>query len=104
MVRVKSALGTGRMYPKPSCSCPNWLYHWEVNKSVKLAAWCRCCGKNVPHNRLNGGHVQKVPVNSASIYYIVPLCDECNAKDGIEFEVREADMILANGRYCRLKK
>lgn len=104
MVRVKNVPGTGRMYPTPSCSCPSWLSHWENNKRVKLATWCRCCRQEVPHNRLNGGHVQRIPVDSTSIYYIVPLCDACNARDELVFDVNESDMILANGRYCRLKK
>ena len=102
---VRNLNGSGKQFPKPTCSCSTWLEHWENNRKWKdgkkrSAAVCRACGCKFEHSELNGGHVKKVE-SVEEMRYIVPLCDSCNGKDNLEFEVENsADLVAANTNEC----
>lgn len=107
IMKVINANGTGKKYPEPSCKCNTWLEHWENNKIWQdggkcIAGWCRACGEKYKHEKLNGGHVNKY-LSEDKKYYIVPICDSCNAIDGLVFDVNESDLVEASSVKCNYK-
>jgi hypothetical protein len=67
----------------PTCSCENWLQHWENNSGEKKNT---CSALNCSKNAEVGGHVQKRNVGDDR-WYIIPICKSCNGKYGQEYEV-----------------
>lgn len=104
-MKVKNLNGSGKQFPYPKCACATWLEHWENNRKWEdgkkyMAAECRACGGKFEHDELNGGHVVKIN-SSDKKRYIVPLCDSCNGKDDLEFEIaNSADLVPANEAEC----
>lgn len=90
-------------FPKPTCKCTTWIEHWKNNRygiNTKYSTLrCRGCGKMVNHSEINGGHVIKID-NADMSRYIVPLCDDCNAKKDYQFDVNLCDLVSANCQKC----
>jgi hypothetical protein len=69
--------------PRDAGAGNDWLAHWE-KFSGQTAYQCFVKGCT---NRLSvGGHVQKDSATDTS-WYVVPLCDDCNRKEGRDLEI-----------------
>ncbi len=90
-VNVKNIHGTSKeryanSYPKEYNS---WIDYWDDKCSYSLHK-CACCGgrKEV------GGHVIKEKCENDRKWYIVPLCNKCNASSNEKyFEVDEGYLV-----------
>ena len=100
-MKVKNLNYSSENFPKPTCKCKTWIFHWEINKypEGKKAGFCRGCGKRFDHSELCGGHVIKVDSSDKKIY-IIPLCKSCNAKKDAIYEVNETGLVPANRIFC----
>lgn len=101
-MKVKNLNGSSD-FEKPTCKCNTWIEHWKNNRyginSNYSSLRCRACGDSVSYLHINGGHVIKVD-NFDKNRYIVPICDKCNAKKDLVFNVEEVDLISANCQNC----
>jgi len=81
-MKVKNINGTS----DSTCKCDSWLTHWEKFNSAgqKVPTYCpvETCYKKPEV----GAHVQKDSTTDKS-WYIIPLCNSCNAKTGQSLDV-----------------
>lgn len=81
-----------KVYTTISCSCSNYLCHWE-NYSKKKANICSSLGCSSTKN-LVGGHVILCHGNARSTQFITPLCNSCNNAHNTDCFELKADAIL----------
>ena len=87
-VRVRNLVGTALN----DCSCGSWLTHWRNFSGKPLTMTCvaiGCLGKAEV-----GAHVQRNSLTDLA-WYIVPLCNACNAKT-VPFDIAD-DTTLVSG-------
>ena len=97
-MNVKNLNGSSR-FPKPSCGCSSWIDHWDNNSGCKRPNKCPGCQKPLTRNNTVGAHVIKVNSPDKD-RYITPLCDECNHKKDIVFDISESHLVKVNERKC----
>jgi hypothetical protein len=72
-MRVRNINGTG----PHTCNCKSWLEHWRKYGGPSWRTICCVTGCN--KTATQGAHVQKAG-SSDEKWYIIPVCDEHNAK------------------------
>ena len=93
---IKNVTGSSKISKKPK-EGTSWREFWEIRTGIKLGITYTCpsCGKKVWFSQIDGCHVQKSR-STDNDWYIVPLCDSCNHKEG---EIFIADKPLAKVVY-----
>jgi hypothetical protein len=95
-MKVKNLKGTSPNV----CNCGSWLNHWKnfrniyaISKTL-LPKQIRCSVISCPNLAELGGHVQKVNSNDKD-WYIIPLCDRCNKKEGEELDIDNNTVLVS---------
>lgn len=71
------------------CNCGSWLNHWKKYSGQSLPN--RCPVNGCTKKPEVGAHVQKEsPFNLDKSWYIVPLCNDCNAQTGGSMEIDDS--------------
>jgi hypothetical protein len=68
------------------CRCGSWLNHWKNFSGQSLPN--RCSVMNCNNNLEVGAHVQKDGSYDKN-WYIVPICQDCNAKTYSSLEISD---------------
>lgn len=86
-MKVENVKGSSEVSPNPPSPYTSWLNYWEVEVEYFLRPntyyYCPACRYEFLKENLNGCHVRKVNDLLDRRWYIVPLCDSCNQRDGI---------------------
>jgi hypothetical protein len=85
-MRVRNLNGA----PQMTCSSGDWLRHWE-RFSGQTAYQCFVSG--CKNKRTVAGRVQKSNPSDAN-WYVVPLCEECNARLGEDLDIWDLAMLV----------
>ena len=94
-ILVRNVNASSKKQSAPTCQCSTSLEHWNINNSNLEPDNCPACDQmQTGKNRMVGGHVQKVNAFSGGYtlasdqrIYVVPICDSCNKRDGLVFEI-----------------
>jgi hypothetical protein len=76
--------------PQIACSSGDWLMHWE-KFSGQTAYQCFVSG--CKNKRSVAGLVQRASASDPN-WYVVPLCEECNAHIGQDLEIWDLAMLV----------
>jgi len=74
------------------CKCGSWLAHWKNFSNQPLPNYCpeKSCTKKPEV----GAHVQKDSIYDKK-WYIIPLCKDCNAKNGSSLEISDTITLVS---------
>ncbi len=89
-MKVQNLKGT----TENTCKCVSWLDHWK-KFSQQTTSQCVVIGcTNLPEV---GGHVQKMGLLEGNNWYIIPICKQCNGKNGQTLNVDDrVNLVSAN--------
>jgi hypothetical protein len=92
-MRVKNLNGTAQDKPRSG----SWLRHWEEVSGQN--AWM-CFVQGCIRRPIEGGRVQK-DTGVDRGWYVIPLCTECNGKQGQDLDIWDAArLVLATERVA----
>lgn len=107
-MKIENIKGSSKISSRPKSPFGSWLNYWEfhynncLSLKYKEIFTCPSCNQITKREDMCGCHVIKKDNSNDNNWYIVPMCNKCNQKEGI-FEIDNNTTFIpvpSNNKEC----